>query len=222
MAPSEKPAGATRIAGRDALEQSLATGAQALHVALDAAARQRLLDYLELLAHWNRRVNLTAVRDPAEMVTRHLLDCLAVASRVRGPRVLDVGSGAGLPGLVLAIACPQLEVTLLDAALKRTRFLLHARERLGLARVEVLRARLEELDPARRFDTVIARASLPLPRLLAAAPGLLAPGGRLLAMLGRAPAEAPAEPPGHRLEVVALRVPGLAAERHLGVLEASA
>jgi len=219
LARPEQAPGVAASAARDALDETLASGARALGVALDADARARLLDYVALLERWNRSVNLTAVRDPAEMVPRHLLDCLAVAPWVRGATLLDIGSGAGLPGLVLALARAELEVTLLDAALKRTRFLAHARERLGLDRVEVVRARLEDFDPARRFDTVTARASLPLPGLLAAAPGRLAAGGRLLAMLGRAPAAAPAVPPGHRLEVVRLAVPGLAAERHLAVLE---
>lgn len=222
MPPAEPLRGAPAGGSREALEQALEAGARELGVALAANARGLLLDYLALLERWNRSVNLTAVRDPAQMVPRHLLDCLAVAPWVGGPSLLDVGSGAGLPGLVLAVARPELRVTLLDSARKRTRFLLHARERLGLAGVEVVRARLEELDPGRRFDCVIARASLPLPQLLEQAAGRLAPGGRLLAMLGRAPAPAPAAPAGLRLEVVPLRVPGLDAERHLAVLRPGA
>jgi len=205
------------------LGTDLEAGTTALGLDLGQGQRQALLDYLALLARWNRAYNLTAVREPAQMVTRHLLDCLAVAPLVHGARVLDVGSGAGLPGIILAVAFPRLEVKLLDASLKRTRFLTHAVRELGLgARVEVLRERLETHAPGSSYDTVVSRASLPLPALVAAAPALLAPGGRLLAMLGRADAAGEvAPPPGYVLRLQALDVPGLAATRHAAILEAT-
>lgn len=204
------------------LGADLEAGATALGLDLEQGQRQALLDYLALLARWNRAYNLTAVREPTQMVTRHLLDCLAVAPLLHGARVLDVGSGAGLPGIVLAVAFPRLEVMLLDASLKRTRFLTHAVRELGLGtRVEVLRARLESLAPGAGFDTVVSRASLSLPALMAAAPALLAPGGRLLAMLGQAHlARNVAPPPGYVLRLQPLDVPGLAATRHAAILEA--
>ena len=205
------------------LAADLEAGTTALGLELDRGQHQVLLDYLALLARWNRTYNLTAVREPAQMVTRHLLDCLAVAPLLHGTRVLDVGSGAGLPGIVLAVAFPQLQVVLLDGSLKRTRFLVHAVRELALgARVEVLRARFESLAPVASYDTLVSRASLPLPALMAAAPALLAPGGRLLAMLGQAGAwHAAAPPPGYVLRLQPLDVPGLEATRHAVVLEAA-
>jgi 16S rRNA (guanine527-N7)-methyltransferase len=215
-----RPPAEGAVTDREALRRTLRAGAEVLGVALDASARETLLDYLQLLERWSRSFNLTAVRDPAQMVHRHLLDCLAVVPFVRGRTLLDVGSGAGLPGLVLAVALPGLQVSLLEPSLKRTRFLHHARERLGLDTLRVVRARLDGLAPAPRFDVLTARASLSLEALLAAAPARLAPGGRLLAMLGRAPVAPPAPAPGYRLQLVRLHVPGLGAERHLAVLQA--
>ena len=203
-------------------EGTLAAGARDLGVALDDDRRRLLLEYLALLAHWNRSFNLTAVRDPARMVPRHLLDSLSLVPLLTGRRLLDVGSGAGLPGLVLAVAVTSLEVTLLDASGKRTRFLLHACHSLGIGNVTVVRERLESYRPARAFDVVTSRASLPLEVLLEAAPPLLAPGGRLLAMQGRAPEPAPRPPAGFRLRIRALQVPSLEARRHVVEMAADA
>ncbi len=208
-------------AGTDA-DRVLARGAGALGVELDAGRRALLLDYLALLARWNRAYNLTAVRDPAEMVVRHLLDCLAVAPLVRGPALLDVGSGAGLPGLVLAVALPGLHATLLDPSLKRTRFLTHAVHSLAIGTVSVRRGRLEDVIAPPRYDTVVSRATLKLDALVAAAPALLAPAGRLVAMLGKAPEAVPAIPPGFHLDTVPLRVPGAAGPRHAALMTAPA
>jgi 16S rRNA (guanine527-N7)-methyltransferase len=203
------------------LARSLARGAEELELHLSPGQRDRLLAYLALLARWNRTYNLTAVRDPAQMVPRHLLDCLSLVPLLHGERLLDVGSGGGLPGLVLAVAVPTLDTTLLDASLKRTRFLNHAVQTLGIANVRVVRARLEAYCAGACFDTVTARASLSLASLLESAPRLLASGGRLLAMLGRAPAPAPRAPPGFSLRIAQLRVPSLDAQRHVAVLESS-
>lgn len=205
---------------RAARARRLAEGAVALGIALTPDQRDRLLAYLELLTRWNRTHNLTAVRDPDAMVTLHLLDSLACLPHVRGPRLLDVGSGAGLPGLVLAIAEPALEVTLLDAAAKRVRFLTQARIELGLGNVSVVHARAETFAPGAGFDTVVMRAVTRLAEGLALARPLLAPGGRLLMPKGRYPeAELAAlEGSGLRVEVLPLAVPGLDAERHLVVL----
>lgn len=208
-------------AGTDA-DRVLARGAGALGLELDAGRRALLLDYLALLARWNRAYNLTAVRDPAEMVVRHLLDCLAVAPLVRGPALLDVGSGAGLPGLVLAVALPGLHATLLDPSLKRTRFLAHAVHSLAIGTVSVRRGRLEDVIAPPRYDTVVSRATLKLDALVAAAPALLAPAGRLVAMLGKAPEAVPAIPPGFHLDTVPLRVPGAAGPRHAALMTAPA
>lgn len=159
-------------------------GAEGLQVSPE---RQRLLlAYLELLRRWNRAYNLTAITGPEEMVRRHLLESLRLLSLLHGRRVLDVGSGAGVPGMVLAIADPQRDYTLLDARGKRTRFLTQVRLELGLDNVTVVRARLERYRPATPFDTLLARAFAPLPQLLPRCRPLLAAEGLLLAMVGPA------------------------------------
>lgn len=220
--PSESAA--CRVASPGARLETLTLGAEQLGVALTAAACARLLRYLELLEKWNHHYNLTAVRDPDLMVTQHLLDSLALLPHVHdsreGSRVLDVGSGAGLPGLVFALARSDLEVTLLDASAKKTRFLTQARIDLEVANCDVVQARAESWRPPRLFDCVVMRAVTSLAHGFALAAPLLAPGGALLMPKGRAPdaelAELTATPAHATLQ--RLRVPGLDAERHLVVL----
>lgn len=195
---------------------ALDAGLSALRLDLDAGARAKLLDYVRLLERWNRVYNLTAVRDTAEMVPRHLLDSLAVLPHLHGERLLDVGSGAGLPGLILAIARPDLEVTLLDASAKRTRFCRQAVAELGLEGVQVVRSRAQDYEGSPPFPCLVSRAVADLPTLVAAARHLLAPLGVLLAMKGRRPdAEIAALPTGVDARVRRLEVPGLEAARHL-------
>lgn len=200
-----------------AARERLASGIAALGLALDAAQQERLLAYLALLLKWNKAYNLTAVRDPLEMVTKHLLDSLALLPHLQDGRLLDVGSGAGLPGIPLAIAAPQREVTLLDANSKKTRFLLQAKGELGLYNLSVVHSRVEQYRPERLFDTVTARAFASLAELYQGTAHLLAPGGCLLAMKGEYPAqELAALPQGVVVrEVIAVTVPGLQAQRHL-------
>jgi 16S rRNA (guanine527-N7)-methyltransferase len=200
---------------------TLVRGVAALGLSLDAVRVQQLLDYLTLLARWNRAYNLTAVRETGQMVTRHLLDSLSILALLRGRTLLDVGSGAGAPGLVLAIASPERDVTLLDPALKRTRFLNHVVQELGLDNVAVQRVRLDAYRPTRRFDSVTSRAALTLEVLAMQAPRLLAADGRLIAMLGRAPTRAVldcAAPRGWCIDLNALHVPGLLGERHAALV----
>jgi 16S rRNA (guanine527-N7)-methyltransferase len=206
---------------RASLLRQLDDGIAALGQDLPGAARARLIDYLELLLRWNAAYNLTAVRDPHAMVTRHLLDSLAVAPYVRGATLADIGSGAGLPGLVLAIAAPQRRVTLIDTNGKKCRFQREAVRVLELDNVEVLHARVEDLEGT--YDCIVARAFATLADMLALGGHLLAPDGRWLAMKGRRPDdELDRLPPGFRLESEhALKVPGLDAERHLLVLARS-
>ncbi len=165
-----------------------AIGAEGLTVPPER--QELLLRYLELLRRWNRAYNLTAITGPEEMVRRHLLESLRLLPLVEGERVLDVGSGAGVPGMVLAIADPRRAYTLLDARGKRTRFLTQVKLELGLDNVTVVRRRLERYRPGTPFDTLMARAFAPLPQLLPLCRPLLAREGLLLAMVGPA-AEVP-------------------------------
>lgn len=184
----------------------------------DEAAR--LLAYLDLLARWNRAYNLTAVTEPVQMVTRHLLDSLAVLPWAGNGRLLDAGSGAGLPGVPLAIMRPGLAVTLLDSGGKKVRFLNHVRRELPLANVEVVQCRLEAYRPQERPDRVISRAFASLAEFAGAARPLLAEHSRLLAMKGRLPrSELAALPSWVRVDrVVQLEVPGLQEQRHLVIM----
>ncbi|MDN5848758.1 MAG: 16S rRNA (guanine(527)-N(7))-methyltransferase RsmG [Nitrococcus sp.] len=184
---------------------------------------ERQLEYLELLERWNRVFNLTAVRAGADMVARHLLDSLAVHPYVRGARLLDIGSGGGLPGIPLALANPQRMVVLLDSNGKKVRFLRQAVLELGLANVTVVQARAEEFRPAVLFDTVIARAFADLLGLLRIARPLLAVGGRVLAMKAREPTNELQRLAGEGVSwrCQRLDVPGLTAQRHVIVIEPS-
>lgn len=181
-----------------------------------------MLAYLDLLSRWNRTYNLTAVRDPLEMVPRHLLDSLAVLPWVGDGRLLDVGAGAGLPGIPLAIARPALEVTLVDSAGKKVRFMRHVKRELGLENIEVVHTRVETLPAGKPFDAVISRAFTSLAGFAASVRELAAPGVRLLAMKGRRPEdEIEALPDWLSLDAVEeLRVPGLHEQRHLVIMTA--
>ena len=199
------------------IEQSIIEGSEQLGIPLPAEAITRLVTYLTLLERWNRAYNLTAVRDPDAMVVRHLLDSLSILPWLEGPRVLDVGSGAGLPGIPLAIARPDCEFCLLDSNGKRTRFLTQVTAELRLPQVKVVRARVEDYHPGIPFNSVVSRAFATLAELVADAGRLCAPTGRLLAMKGVFPDdELACLPPGYSVAgVYPLQVPSLDAERHL-------
>jgi len=200
---------------------ALAEGLAALGLSLDAQAQQRLLAYLALVEKWNRVYNLTAVRDTDRMVPQHLLDSLAVAPHLRGESLLDVGSGAGLPGLPLAVARPAMTVTLLEASHKKSAFLKQAAIELALPNLEVVNARVEAWEAPRAYDVVISRAFSDLAEFAALAGRHVAPGGVLAAMKGVYPYEELAQLPSpYRMTAaVPLQVPGLAAERHLVLME---
>ena len=205
---------------RARLGDELARGMQALGLEAPAGAEGRLLDYLELLHRWNRTYNLTAVRDPAAMVVRHLLDSLVVVPHVHGRRVIDVGAGAGLPGIPLAILRPDISVTLLDSNGKKTRFMAHAARTLGLEGVEVVRTRLEDYHPEDCFDSVLSRAFATVRQMLDWGGHLACGSGKILAMKGKYPGDELGDiPDDYSLEAVhPLSVPGLDSERHLVVI----
>ena len=205
---------------------ALAEGVSALRLDVPIHAQAKLLDYLNLLAKWNRAHNLTAIRAPARMVTHHLLDSLA-ALEYLGPskelRCLDVGSGAGLPGIPLSIVRPDWRVTLLDSNRKKATFLQQAVIELGLANVDVASERVEAYEPPDLFAIAISRAFSDLATFAAAA-RLLAPGGRLVAMKGLIPREEIEALPGNVrvVETHELHVPGVEGKRHLLIMEAIA
>ena len=199
------------------LGDQLSRGLDALDIDLAAPTRQRLLDYVALLAKWNRVHNLTALREDQSLVSHHLLDSLAVLPYLSGDSMVDVGSGAGLPGIPLALARPDWQVTLLDSSHKKTSFLQQAKIELGLANVSVICSRVEAWQAPHGYALVISRALSELAEFVRLAAPLLAPDGVLAAMKGVYPYEEIAQlPPGFKVEqVVPLAVPGLEGARHL-------
>jgi len=195
--------------------------ARLLNVALGDAEAERLERLLDELERWNAAYSLTAIRGREALITHHVLDSLAIHEHLRGTRVADVGTGAGFPGLPLAVANPDRQFTLVDSAGKKVRFVAHAARELGLGNVEAVHSRAEDLKPHPPFDTVTARAFAALPDLLDRVRTLCGPGTRVLAMKGRDPeTEAAAvRPPWHILEIRPLEVPGLAEARHLVIAE---
>jgi 16S rRNA (guanine527-N7)-methyltransferase len=205
----------------DELDGRLAHGIAALRLAIDGEGRTKLLRQLALLAKWNRVHNLTAVRDGQKAVSVHLLDSLAVTPYLGEGRVLDVGSGAGFPGIPVAIARPDLDVVLLDSNHKKSAFLREAVAELSLKNVTVVCERVESWHPAEKFDCIISRALTEIAEFVALTEHLLARGGVIAAMKGVHPFdEIEHLPSGFRVrQVHALSVPGLGAERHLVLIE---
>jgi 16S rRNA (guanine527-N7)-methyltransferase len=205
-------------------QEQLSAGVAAMGLTLPDGAEARLLAYLALLDKWNRVYNLTAVRDVERMVSHHLLDSLATVGFFQGNTVLDVGSGGGLPGIPLAIARPELQVTLIDSIAKKTAFLLQAKAELGLPNLNVVTARVEDYRPDALFDDITSRAFADLKEFVTLTRHLLKPAGRWLAMKGLMPHEEIVSlPDWARVSANhALAVPGLEASRHLIVLELAA
>lgn len=197
------------------LTPELESGLAALDLPITLAPR--LLDYLALLDRWNRTYNLTAIRDPREMLTKHLLDSLAMHPFVQDQQLADLGTGPGLPGIPLAIAKPELRVALVESNGKKARFLREALRVLQLGNARVLESRAEAVAEPGAFQLITARALDRLAGIIGVGGHLLAPDGRLLAMKGVRPDDEIAElPPGWTLSAIhTLRVPGLEAERHL-------
>jgi 16S rRNA (guanine527-N7)-methyltransferase len=202
----------------------LAAGIAEMGLDVSAEVQQKLLAYLALLQKWNKVYNLTAVRGPNEMVTLHLLDSLSVLPYVKAKNLLDVGSGGGLPGVVLAMCLPSLQVTTIDTVQKKAIFMRQVKGELGLDNLQVVHARVESFKPAEKFELIISRAFSELALFVKLTKNLLVQNGRWLAMKGQVP--------HHELDTLALEslnikvqkiipltVAGLDAERHLVVLE---
>jgi 16S rRNA (guanine527-N7)-methyltransferase len=198
-------------------QQQLIDDAGLLGVTLSAAQAATALQLLDELTIWNRSYNLTGITERGAMIRGHLLDSLSAHVELMGTRIADVGTGAGFPGLPLALVSPRRSFTLIDSVAKKIRFVTHAARTLQLTNVTPLQARVETLAPAVAFDSVLARAYAALPDLLVSVQGLCGPGTRVLALKGRYPSDELAEiPPGWQLEHSrALKIPGLAAERHI-------
>jgi 16S rRNA (guanine527-N7)-methyltransferase len=206
------------------LEERIASGARDMGVALPAQAPAQLARYLELIEKWNRVHNLTAVRDTAQMVVLHVLDSLSILPHLEGcTRILDVGTGPGLPGIPVALAMPQVRVTLLDSSHKKCAFLEQVRIELALDNVEVVCERIEQWHPGAPFDAVVSRAFSELSDFVLQAQHAVAPGGRMIAMKGVYPFDEIARvPASHRVaQVLELHVPQLDAKRHLVFVEAA-
>lgn len=201
-------------------ESTLENGIGELGLAVSELQRELLLEYIQLLLKWNKVYNLTAVRDPAEMVIRHLLDSLAIAPWCTGQRLIDVGTGAGLPGVPLAILHPEKEIHLLDSNSKKTRFLFQVKTALGLDNISVHHARVESFTPNQRYDAVLSRAFASLLDMVTGCGHLLCESGQFIAMKGGLCESelASVEALDLLTSVHELNVPGLAEQRHLVIL----
>jgi 16S rRNA (guanine527-N7)-methyltransferase len=197
------------------MQEKLADGLGAMGLDVPPETQRRLLDFIGLLAKWNRVHNLTAVRDPEQMVTMHLLDSLSVLPYIPAGRLIDVGSGGGLPAIPLAIMRPDVQVTSLDSSHKKTAFQRQVKAELALANFEVVCSRVEHYHPELGFDTVIARAFSELAEFMRLTAHLGMDGCTWLAMKGVYPYDEIAQLDGHTVEAIPLRVPGLEAQRHL-------
>lgn len=201
-------------------QEKLTRGLLEMGLDLPLATQQKLLDYLNLLVKWNKVHNLTAVRDIGEMVTLHLLDSLAVLPHIRSGKLLDVGSGAGLPGIPLALVRPDLDITLLDSNNKKSTFQRQAKAELGLSNLQVVCSRVEKFQPEQKFGQIISRAFSNLAEFVGLTKHLLADQGQWLAMKGVYPYDEITQLKDMSVDVLPLDVPGLEAQRHMVFLKA--
>ncbi len=203
------------------IQHQLSLGLEAMELVIDENAMGRLIALINLLSKWNKAYNLTAIRDESMMVSHHLLDSLSILPFLHGAHILDVGTGAGFPGLPLAICCPQREFALVDSNGKKVRFVRAVKRELGLKNVEVVQARVEELDAQRRYSCILTRAFSSLQEIISLTGHLCSDTGRALAMKGRLPQQELEKNLG-RFKVtnsVKLKVPSIQAERHLIIME---
>lgn len=203
---------------RNALSQVLAEGIAEMQLDVSPAQQEKLMDYLALMFKWNSVYNLTSLRDPMQMVTHHLLDSLAAVPAFAGAKnVLDVGSGGGLPGIVLAVVRPGMKVSMIDTVHKKTAFLTQVKAELGLANVTIYTMRVEQLQVSDKFDVITSRAFADLSDFVNWSSHLLAEQGGYIALKGVAPQEEQQRLPAEWkvTKVEPLQVPRLGAERHL-------
>ncbi len=201
----------------DNIEQQFSNGLQKLHINEQEAKIEKQLAFIRLLHKWNKAYNLTAVKDINQMVTKHLLDSLVILPYINGESLLDVGTGAGLPGVPLALCLPEKKFTLLDGNGKKTRFIKQAIIELGMDNIEVVNARVEKYIPDNKFDIITSRAFSTIADFISLTKHLLKDSGQYLAMKGIDPQEeiSKIDPDFFCKEVVSLKVPGLEAERNL-------
>ena len=198
----------------------LSQGAQDLHLPLSDISLECLVHYLALIHKWNQVYNLTAIKNPAAMLTRHILDSLSIAPYLNGQTIIDVGSGAGLPGIPLALCFPEKQFTLLDSNNKKTRFLIQAVAELNIPNISVIHSRVESLQNTVNFDCIVTRAFAPLGVMITLTQHLCHPSGHILAMCGAYPRPEELEPITHwSFKVYPLQVPSLHEQRHLVILE---
>lgn len=207
----------------EACKRQLITGIEQLELSLSDEVIDRLLEYLALLVKWNKAYNLTAVRDPVEMVHRHLLDSLSLLPYLDNKRMLDVGTGAGIPGLIIAIVKPDQPITLLDSNGKKTRFLQNVKMQMGLNQVEVIQSRVENYSPEHLFDRIISRAFTALDNMVNWCQHLLTEDGAFLAMKGTYPEpnQKPLPPGWSVRNIQKIEVPFVNEERHLVTIDRS-
>lgn len=197
----------------------LAHGIANMGLTISAEAQEKLLAYLSLLNKWSKVYNLTAVRDPLEMVTLHLLDSLSILPHIYSTNLLDVGSGAGLPGIVLAICKPELQVTTIDTVQKKAIFMRQVKGELGLDNLSTVHARVENFQPSEPFEIVISRAFSEIALFIGLTKHLITANGQWLAMKGVMPSGELDGLPLTPSKIIPLKVAGLDAERHLVVFE---
>lgn len=205
---------------QEELKQQLVNAAGAMGITLQPTEANLLIDYLAMLFKWNKAYNLTAIRQPEDMLRKHILDSLSVLPHIIGKRFIDVGTGGGLPGIVLAIMKPDCTFTLLDSNGKKTRFLFQVKSELSLSNVDVVNTRVEQFRPVEGFDGIISRAFSSLEQMYFWTQHLITVGGRFFAMKGvYNQDEIDALPAGFNIQCQDLVVPGEAGERHLVIIE---
>lgn len=209
---------------RAQMQAKLAVGLTQMGLQLSAEQQAKLLDYVALIYKWNQVHNLTAVRDPHEMITLHILDSLSIFPHIESKRLLDVGAGAGLPSIPLAICLPELQVTAIDAVQKKVTFMRQVKAELGLANFTVIHGRIEDQvvpskEMSEKFDTITSRAFSEIGLFVKLTQHLLADSGRWLAMKGTIPQQEFDKSGIHPSEIKVLKVAGLDAERHLVIIE---